>query len=115
MWLDLGADADDAALVEIAQRVLADVGDVAGDLFRPELGVAGFDLELLDVDGGVVVVADQLFGDEDRVLEVVTAPRHEGDEHVTAEAELALLRAGTVGDDLTLHARGRPDGRSASG
>ena len=57
---NLGADADDARLVEIAQGVLADVGDVAGDLFRPELGVARFDLELLDVDRGVVVVADQL-------------------------------------------------------
>ena len=37
----LGADADDAALVEILQRVVADVRDIAGDLFRPELGVAG--------------------------------------------------------------------------
>ena len=61
LWLDLGADADDARLVEIAQSVLADVGNIARDLFRPELGVAGFDLELLDVDRGVVVLADQLF------------------------------------------------------
>ena len=79
-----------------------DVGNIARDLFRPELGVAGFDLELLDVDRGVVVLADQLLGDQDRVLEVVTAPRHEGDQHVAAEAELALLRARTVGDDLPL-------------
>ena len=112
---DLGADADDARLVEIAQGVLADVGNIARDLFRPQLGVAGFDLELLDVDRGVVVLADQLLRDEDRVLEVVTAPRHEGDQNVTAEAEFALLGARTVGDDLTLDARGRPCGRSASG
>ena len=57
---DLGADADDARLVQVAQRVLADVGNVARDLFRPQLGVARFDLELLDVDGGVVVVLHQL-------------------------------------------------------
>src|ERR1700677_1187581 len=99
---NLRTDADDARVVEIAQSVLADVGDIARDLFRPKLGVAGFDLELLDVDRGVVVLADQLFGDEDRVLEVVTAPRHEGDQNVTAEAEFALLGARTVGDDLTL-------------
>src|SRR6185437_11098397 len=99
---DLRADADDATLVQIAERVLRDVGDVAGDLFRAQFGVAGLDLELLDMDGGVVVVLDQLLRDQDRVLEVVPAPRHEGDEHVAAEAKLALLRAWTVGDDLAL-------------
>ncbi len=99
---DLGSDADDSRLVEITQGVLADVGDIARDLFRPKLRVASFDLELLDVDRGVVVLADQLFGDEDRVLEVVTAPRHERDQNVAAEAELALLRARTVCDHLTL-------------
>ena len=101
--LDLGADADDAALVKIAQRMLADVGDITGDLFRSQLGVARLDLELLDVHGGVVVLTHQLFRDQDRVLEVVTAPRHEADKHVASEAELALLRAGTVGDHLSLH------------
>ena len=32
---DLCADADDARLVEITQSMLADVGDIARDLFRP--------------------------------------------------------------------------------
>jgi hypothetical protein len=54
---DLGADADDAALVEVAQRVLADVRDVAGDLLGAELGVAGLELVFLNVNGGVDVVA----------------------------------------------------------
>jgi hypothetical protein len=54
--LDVGADADDAALVEVAQRLLADVRDVARDLLAAELGVADLDLELLDVDRGVDVV-----------------------------------------------------------
>src|SRR5205823_6925655 len=110
--LHRGADAHDARLVEIAQRSFRDVRNVASDLFRSELGVAGLDLELLDVDGGVVVLADQLLRDEDRVLEVVTAPRHEGDENVAAEAEFALLGAGTVGDDLPLdHAVALADDR----
>jgi len=46
------------------------------------------------------VVLHDFFADEDRVLEVVAVPRHEGHEHVTAERQLAVLRAGTVGDDL---------------
>ena len=53
---DLGADADDAALVEVGQDLLGDVRDVPGDLLRAELGVAGVDLVLLDVDRGEDVV-----------------------------------------------------------
>src|SRR5688572_15545508 len=99
---DVGADADDAAVVEIAQVRLRHVGEVARDLFRPQLGVARLDLELLDVDGGVVVLLDHLLGDEDGVLEVVAAPRHEGDEHVPSERQLTELRARTVGEHLPL-------------
>ena len=98
--LDLGADADDAGLVEVAQRLLADVRDVAGDLFLAELGVAGDALELLDVDRGEDVVLDDALGDQDRVLEVVAVPRHERDEHVLAERQLADIGRGTVGDDV---------------
>ena len=79
-----------------------DVRDVAGDFFGTELGVAGFDLELFDVDRGVVVLFDQLLRDEDRVFEVVAAPRHEGHEDVAAESQLAGIGAGTVGEDLAL-------------
>ena len=64
--LDLGADVDDARLVEVAKRFLADVGDVAGDVLRPELGVAGHDLELFDVDRGEDVVLHDPLGDQDR-------------------------------------------------
>ena len=57
--MHLSADADDAALVEVAERVLADVRDVAGDLLGSELGITGFGLVLLDMDGGINVIADQ--------------------------------------------------------
>ncbi len=98
--LDLGADVDDARLVEVAQRFLADVRDVAGDVFRPELGVAGHDLELLDVDRGEDVVLHDPLGDQDRILIIVAVPRHERDEHVAAERQLAEFGRRAVGDDL---------------
>ena len=98
--LTVGADPDDARLVEVAQRVLRDVRDVARDLLGAELGVAGLDVELLDVDRREEVVLDQALGDQDRVLVVVAAPGHEGDEHVAAEGELALRGARAVGEDL---------------
>ena len=97
---DLGADADDAALVEVGEQVGADVGEVTGDLLLAELRVAGVDLVLLDVDRGERVVLHQVLAQDDRVLEVVALPRHERDEEVLAERELAVLGRGTVGDDL---------------
>src|SRR5204863_4147332 len=47
--LDGRADADDAALVEIAQCGFADVRNVASDFFGTELRIARFDLEFFDV------------------------------------------------------------------
>ena len=99
----LGADADHARFIQVAQHGFADVRNVARDFFRTQLGVARFDLELLDVDGGVVVLLHHLFGDQDRVFEVVAAPRHEGDQDVSSQRQLAVIGARTVGDDLALH------------
>jgi hypothetical protein len=53
------------------------------------------------VDGGVIVLLHHPFGNQDRVLEVVAAPCHECDQHVTAQCQLAHVSAGAVGDDLT--------------
>ena len=83
---DLGADADDAALVEVGEDLLGEVRDVPGDLLGAELGVAGVDLVLLDVDRGEHVVAHETLGEDDGVLVVVALPRHERDEQVLARA-----------------------------
>ena len=110
--LHLGADADDAALVEVLEGLFADVRDVARDLFLAELGVAGDALELLDVDRGEDVVLGDALGDEDRVLEVVALPRHERDEHVLAERELAHVGRRAVGEDVAgLHRLAGADDR----
>ena len=97
---DLGPDRDNARLVEVAQRFLADIGNVPGDLFRAQLGVAGHDLELLDVDRGEDVVAHDPFRDQDRVFKVVSVPRHEGDEGVAPQGQFTELGRGTVGDHV---------------
>ena len=99
---DLGADADDAALVEVLEDVFREVRDVAGDLLGTELGVAGVDLVLLDVDRREHVVLHEALGDDDRVFVVVALPRHERHEEVLAERELALVGRRAVGDDLAL-------------
>ena len=105
---DLGADVDDALLVEVLEGLLADVRDVAGDLLGPELGVARLDLVLLDVDAREQVVADEAVADDDRVLVVAALPAHERDEDVPAEGELALLGRRAVGDRLRRRRRAAP-------
>src|SRR5439155_6762421 len=86
---DLSADANDAALIQIAQHVFAYVRDVASDFFRAQLRVTRFDLELLDVNRSVIVLFHQTLGNQNRVFKVVTAPGHERDQNVAAERQLA--------------------------
>src|SRR3712207_9143390 len=45
---------------------------------------------------------DEALRDDDRVLEVVALPGHEGHEAVLAEGQLAAVRRGAVGQDLVL-------------
>ena len=112
--MHLGADIDDAGFVEVLQRLFRNVRNVARDFLRPELGVAGHHLEFLDVDRGEDVVLHDPLGEQDRVLEVVAVPRHERDEHVAAERQLAELGRGTVGDDVALARRRRRRAPAAS-
>ena len=102
---NLGADVNDASLVEVAQRFFTDVRDVAGDFFRPKLGVAGGDFEFLDVDRGEDVVAHDALGDQDRVFVVVAVPRHERDDDVLAKSQFAHVGGRAIGDNFQLFNR----------
>src|SRR4051794_4211955 len=109
---DLGADAHDAAVVEVAQRLLRAVRDVAGDLLVAQLRRAGVDLVLLDVDRGELVVLHEAARKDDRVLEVVALPGHEGDHQVLAQRHLAVVGGGAVREDCAgLHDLARPHER----
>src|SRR5690606_7809599 len=95
-------DIDDTGFVEILERFLTHIRDIARDLFRPELRVTRHHFELFDVDGGEHVIANDALGDEDGVFEVVAVPRHERDEHVSAKREIAEFGRGTIRDDIAL-------------
>src|SRR5690606_37309771 len=107
------ADADDAVFVQILQRIFTDVGDVAGDLFRPQLGFARFDLMLLNMDRGVLVFLYQAIADQDGILEVAAFPTQVGDDHILAQGQFAVLGARTVGQHIPgLHDIALIDGRA---
>ena len=97
--VDLRAHHDDAALVQIFQRVLAHAGDVPGDLLGSQLGVTGVAFVFLHMDGGEHVLHHQTLVQENGVLVVVALPGHEAHQDVLAQAQLALGGAGAVGQD----------------
>ena len=86
----------------MSQRFVPGIGDVAGDLLGAKLGVAGHHLELLDVNRGEDIISDDAFRNEDRILEVVAVPRHEGTQHVAAERQFTVVSRRSVPEDLAL-------------
>ena len=101
----LGADIDDAGFVELGERRLTHVRDVARDLLRPELGIARQTGQLLDMDGGEAILLHHALRDQDRVLEVVAVPGHEGHAQVLTQGQLAHVGRGTVGQDVAARDR----------
>ena len=97
--VDLGAHADDAALVQVLQGVLAHVGDIPGDLLGAQLGVPGVDLVLFNMDGGIQVLLHQTLIQQNGILVVITLPGHKAHQNVLTQGDFTLLGGGTVGQD----------------
>ena len=76
-WLHFRANANDPALIQVAERLFADVRDIARDVLLPQLGVARLHLELFDMDGGEGIFPHKLLADQNRILEIKAAPGHE--------------------------------------
>ena len=100
--VDLRAHSDNAPLIQVFQGVVAHVGDVTGNLFRPQLGVPGLGLILLNVNGGKDIVLDHSLIEQDGVLVVVALPGHKAHEDVLAQGDLPLVGGGAVRNDIPL-------------
>ena len=50
---------------------------------------------------GVAVFRHHALGDQDRVFEVVTVPRHESDQHVLTDGDFAQVSGCAVGNHIT--------------
>ena len=77
------------------------VGNITGDFFRAQFGVARHHIKLFDVDGGVAVGASHFLGNQNRVFVVVAVPRHKGDGHVLTKREFAQVSRSAVGNQIT--------------
>ena len=94
--LDFSADPDDPALVKVSNRILRNVGKVAGDLFSTKLGFAGIDLELFNMDRAQRIIAYQTLRDDHSIFVVITVPRHKSNEEVLAQRHLTLVSSRAV-------------------
>ena len=72
---NLCTDADDTALVQIFQCILADTRNISCDLFRSQLGITGFCLIFLNMDGGVYILLNQTLSSKERHPRSCSLPR----------------------------------------
>src|SRR5690606_16835376 len=100
--LNLRTDIDDAGFVEVLQRLFRNVRNVTGNLFWTKLRITGHHLEFLDVNGGEDVIRHNPLGKQDRILVVIAIPRHERDERIASQGQVAKIGRRAVGDDVTL-------------
>ncbi len=97
---DLGADTDDAALVQIFQRVVADARNIPCNLLGSELGIAGIAFIFLHMNRGEHVVHDQALADQDGVLIVIAFPGHESHQDILSQGNLPLACGRAVRDHV---------------
>ena len=93
---------NDTRVVQTVQLRFRQIGNVAGDLFSTEFGVAGHHHQLFNVNRGVAVFGHHTLGDQNRVFEVVSIPRHEGHEHVLTQGEFTQVGRCTVCNHVAL-------------
>ena len=86
----LGTLLYDTVDVQIAQRIVADVLDLAGDLLRAELCISRLMCVDLNVKRGIYVVPYKVFVKQNGVLIVVAFPGHKADKGVLAERDLTV-------------------------
>ena len=96
------AHTDDAAVIQISQRLFSQIGDIPRNLFLAELRIPRHRLKFLDMNRGIDILLDNPLADQDRVLVVVSPPGHKGDHHVPPQSQLSLVRCRSVRNDLSL-------------
>ena len=96
----LGTLADNTHLVQILKAVIRHVRNVTGNLLRPQLGITGLAVILLNMDRGINIPLDQVLAQQDSILVVVAFPRHVGYDDVVAQSQLAVVGRRAVSNRL---------------
>ena len=101
-WAYIGTDGYDTFCIEGCDHPLGGVRNISCELLWSELGLSDIDRELADMDGGVDILPDDSFADEDSILVVVAVPWNEADKDVPSKSKLAILCCRTICKDCAL-------------
>ena len=91
---------NDTGFVQTVLHTLGQVRNIAGDIFRTQLGIAGNDIQFLNVNRSIAVIRSHFFGNQNRVFIVITVPRHEGDGHVLTQSQFAQIGGCAVSNQI---------------
>src|SRR5690606_2983827 len=93
-------DVHHTGLIQLGQGTFTYVGNIRGDLFRPQLGITSDTGQFLNMNGGEAVFLYHPLGDQYRVLEVVAVPGHERDPHVLTQSQLTHVHRRTIRENI---------------
>src|SRR5690625_2727508 len=91
------------SFIEITGGLFTHIGDLSGELFLTSLCIPDLLFKFRDVDRCVDILLYNLFTDDNRVLKVISSPRHERHEHISAKCQFAILSSSSFCYLLTLY------------
>ena len=100
--LDVRPDLHDPILVQVAQRLFADIGNVASEFLASQLGFANLNVKVFDMNRSISVIPDQFLADDDGIFVVESIEGHEADQDVSSQCQFSIAGRRAIGDDLTL-------------
>ena len=98
---NLGTNANHALFVKIAQKTLGHVWNVAREFLATQLGLAQFNIEILNVNAGEGVVFHKTLADHNGVFKVVAVEGVERHKNIATNRKFTVGRAGAVGQNVT--------------
>ena len=93
-------DVNNTGFIQTVLHTLGQVRNIAGNVFRTQLGITGNNVQFLNVNRSIAVVCSYFFRNQNRVFVVVTVPRHKGDGHVLTQSQFAQIGGCTVGNQI---------------
>ncbi len=82
---------NNAGVIQTVQLDFRQIADVACDFFGTQFGVTRHNREFFNVNRSIAVVGHYIFGDQNRVFEVVAVPGHERDQHVLTQRQFTQV------------------------